>query len=590
MALLQGTELYSTSITPNNPDIKFDAQVAGSLQAKYDAGYEKASVLYGSIMNPELSRQDTQKAKEEYLRMVDQDLKRVGKMDWSISQNVDSAENLFKGMWTNKLLLKDASWTKNYKEELSKAEGFKNCLDKEKCGGAYWDEGVKYMNYKREEFINADSDSALGFGNVSYVPYNSVMDDAIKQMKAADLSISYDRFENGYIITEKNGTQLRSPLTLLFNQTLGKDPKFMEMFKVKSFVDRKDWVSAKVQSGEYANESEANLNYLNTINNRNIDVLNKEAYNLNMDKGFLEQTVSRMELEYSQGEIAEGSDEHKEMLRLQSLKLNTENALAVVGKLQEVSRTKNKAALGVMVDSFDNENAYNYFNAEIQGAVDTLMFKGYEKKIAVDPYSMESFKFSNKKEEMKLQFGYNVAEENNRQKNRMELEQFKAEENPNDGLGSDDKKINALTEATNKVSEFRVNDNAKKLFEDNLSKAGNPSAVDFQTALSDPNHANHDTAKKAQYQARLNLRELKVKANTKSIDADGSLLYLDVIHPRQYKMLNDNNRLTALNSAATALNIDLNNFKHKLDDIKRAIEHPKNARTPLSEIVYNVIK
>lgn len=204
MPLLQGQEIYSTQLSPDsNPGLQFDLQVTGGLQEKYDSAYNQASLMYGSILNAAVTREDSGKIKEEYLQKVKQDLKRLGKIDFSISSNVKAAASLFDGIYSNKNLVKDIVWTRNFNDELARAEMLKNCTDPEKCGGQYWDEGIKFMQYKREEFMKANPNEALRFEDVPYVPYNSVIDQALKTMKESGLSMEYDHIEGGYKITTK---------------------------------------------------------------------------------------------------------------------------------------------------------------------------------------------------------------------------------------------------------------------------------------------------------------------------------------------------------------------------------------------------
>jgi hypothetical protein len=588
MSLLQGVELYSTSVTPNNPNLQFDAQVTSTLQAKYDAGYDRASILYGSIINPDLSRLDTQKAKDEYLKMVDRDLKRVGAIDWSVSENIKTAESLFKGLWSNDLLKKDAIWTKNYMSEMNKAEGFKNCLDPEKCGGQYWDEGVKYMNYKRQEFINADSNTALGFENASYVPYNNVMNDAIAKLKAADLSVKYDKVESGYIVTTKNGEKLRSPLTLLFNETIGKDPKFIEMFKVKSYVDRKDWVGSKLQTGEYANESEANLNYLNAVNNRTINILNEQAYALGVDQGYLDQSVSDLRMKLETGVFAEGSEMHKKLIQLESLKANADNALSFVSQLQKISQNKNKAALNVMVEAVDNENAFNYFNDEISQAVNTLMYKGYEETIKeADPYSKAEFDFNLDLKKIAVQHANSVSLEKLKYQNQRELEEYKAQQK---SIPSSDK-MNKLDQAIQKVKVFDLKDETaiEKAFRQKFPNASDNEIEAFLQGNS--TQVSHSAYGKELDLIRRNAKALlKADANKAATDVGQSPVYPEALMLNEINTISEEEYFDAINKTVNYLNI---NYDGDYTDLYRKVTDeflkPKKSTKLLSEVVYDVI-
>ena len=519
MGFLQGTELYSTAVTPDKPDLQFDAQINATLQAKYDAGYNRASELYGSILNPSVTREDSKAAKEEYLKTVEASLKRAGKIDYSIDQNVASVENLFKGIYSNKMLLKDVVWTKNYEDELQRAEMFKESKDSEKAGGSYWDEGVKYLQYKRKEFQEAGVDQMMNFEDVKFVPYNSVMNDAIATMKKANLSMEYDKISGGYKITTKNGEQLRSPLTALFEQTLGRDPKFVEMFKVKSYVDRKDWVYSKLANKEYSNESEAQLNYMNAKAQRNLQQVDNTLSELDIDRTILNQRIEYLKSEYKKNSFQEGSDLYNELVGLSNLKQNADMATEYITKLHGISSSGNLGSLNVALDDFDNQNAYSYFDEEIKKSVNVLINQDSKVTKTADEFALKTFQSNLNLREMAQQHSYNVVEENTKQANRIALAAVKS----TDVDASVDAKINdAVTEVTN----YSVNNKAYAKY---LKLKATASESEFGEALNDPKNENHSLAKKVYKEAQDSKIKLKRDANLLNLKAGRSVSFPEVV-------------------------------------------------------------
>ena len=233
---IQGQTDYISQIQPTEPNLAFDAQILQQKQAKYDANHKKVSDLYGSLLNSSLTRSDNIAARDEFFQIINDDIRRMGGLDFSLDQNVQAAAGVFQSIYENKNIVKDMVWTKNYNNETNRMESFKNCIDEEKCGGMYWEVGDKYMQYKRAEYKNASAGDALGMGDVTFVPYKSVMKEAIKLAKDAGLNIEYDKLssDGAYMVTTKNGEVLRSPLTALFNKTIGQNPQFAEMFKTKA--------------------------------------------------------------------------------------------------------------------------------------------------------------------------------------------------------------------------------------------------------------------------------------------------------------------------------------------------------------------
>ena len=110
---------------------------------------------------------------------------------------------------------------------------------------------IKVYPYTVEEklaFKNATDDQAAGMGNVRFTPYQDMMADAIKLAKEADLNITVDQLQGGYITTTKNGPQLTGPLANLFMGKFAKDPKYLDYYKTKSYVDRKQWIQGNIET------------------------------------------------------------------------------------------------------------------------------------------------------------------------------------------------------------------------------------------------------------------------------------------------------------------------------------------------------
>ena len=88
---LQGQQDYVTQIQPTQPNLQFDAQMLGNLQNKYDAGHKKVSELYGSLLNAAMTRTDNIQARNQFFQMINEDIRRMGSLDFSLQQNVDAA-------------------------------------------------------------------------------------------------------------------------------------------------------------------------------------------------------------------------------------------------------------------------------------------------------------------------------------------------------------------------------------------------------------------------------------------------------------------------------------------------------------------
>lgn len=423
---IQGQTDYISQIQPTEPNLAFDAQILQQKQAKYDANHKKVSDLYGSLLNSSLTRSDNIAARDEFFQIINDDIRRMGGLDFSLDQNVQAAAGVFQSIYENKNIVKDMVWTKNYNNETNRMESFKNCIDEEKCGGMYWEEGDKYMQYKRAEYKNASAGDALGMGDVTFVPYKSVMKEAIKLAKDAGLNIEYDKLssDGAYMVTTKNGEVLRSPLTALFNKTIGQNPQFAEMFKTKAYVDRNDWAYSKVSMGEFKDVNEAQLGYVKQIDKNNQAKIEEQAEALNTDIGHLDQMTKEYEDDFKNGKFVQGSDKYNELVELKQLQDSAKNAKAYTDQISSISPT-NQAGIGTLTDHIDNQNAYALFNDEIQGAVNTLIFKDAKSTMKADDFAKMKVDHSYKLAEMATQHSYNVALDAAETANKKELEDHK---------------------------------------------------------------------------------------------------------------------------------------------------------------------
>jgi hypothetical protein len=522
---IQGQVDYISQLQPTEPNLAFDAQILQTKQAKYDANHKKVSDLYGSLLNAAMTRSDNVQARDEFFKIINDDIKRMGGLDFSLDQNVQAAASVFQSIYTNDNIVKDMVWTKNYNNEVNRMEGFKNCLDEEKCGGMYWEEGEKYMQYKRMEFKNATASQALGMGDVQFTPYKSVMKEAIKLAKEAGLSIEIDQLspDGNYIVTTKNGMKLKSPLTALFNKTIGQNPQYAEMFKTKAYVDRNDWAYGKVSMGEYKDINEAQLGYLREVNKQNQAKLEAQADALNIDLGNLDQRTKELEEEFTNGRFVEGSEKYNELVELKELQQGAKNAKAYLDQVNAVAPS-NYAGIEALTDNIDNQNAYTYFNAEIDDAAQTLAFKDYKVSMKADDFAKMKTENTYKLQQMSVQHSYDMAEEAQKQAGRIALEDHKKAIGHSSYTGEKEKdllnKSDAYIDKKNAAANFNLDNqaraNVKKIYGGEVPKASDVET--WRKAVADGSASDDVKTKYKQYQkaynqAKLDYAEAKREAN-----------------------------------------------------------------------------
>ncbi len=261
---LQGVTDYIPQFQPFQPDLNFYNNVLQTKQTQYDSNYNSLNKIYGQYYYADLTHGDNVKRKEELLKNIDFNLKKVSGLDLSLEQNVTQATQVFKPFYEDKYLMKDMAYTKNYNNQLSRAQGLKNS-DDEKQRAQYWEDGVAALNYQREEFAEADISDTLNFGNAEYTNYVNVQEKAMKLAKESELSIeSVDFSPDGkWLVKTKNGEQLMEPLSKLFESQLGSDPAIQAVYKTQAYVNRKNYASSN--AGQFGGDkNKAEMKYLET--------------------------------------------------------------------------------------------------------------------------------------------------------------------------------------------------------------------------------------------------------------------------------------------------------------------------------------
>jgi hypothetical protein len=258
---VQGVESIIPALQPTDPGLNVVANLLQLKQSQYDTNYQQLGKMYGQYYYGDLTRDDNIQKRDNTVKQIDFDLKRIAGLDLSQEKNVSQATQVFRPFYEDTALMKDMAWTKNYNKQLGEAEGLRKSDDDE-TRAKYWDDGIKALQYKREEFKNADAGSALGFENPLYTPYVNVQEKAMKLAKDAGLSIEKSSFSDDgmWIIKNKNGELLTEPLSKLFEAQLGSDPAVQELYSTKAYVNRKDFAYSK--ANEYGGVKEAEMKYL----------------------------------------------------------------------------------------------------------------------------------------------------------------------------------------------------------------------------------------------------------------------------------------------------------------------------------------
>jgi len=415
---LPQTQDAMEKVNPPQTDWQFEGGLLGTRQGKYDQGMNQARQLYGSILNAGLTRDSNIQSRDDFFKAVDQDLRKIAGMDLSKDSNISRAKKVFSQIYDNKPLAKDMVWTKNFRKEMERAEGFRACVDPAKCGGEYWEDGVKAMNYQREEFKNMSQDESLSAGNVKYVPYNNMMEKAIKHADAAGLSVTRDDLSGRYIVRTKNGANLISPLTTMFNELYAENPDLNDMYKVKAYNERKDWTYNQVRAGKYETIDEAAAGYVEMRADQIIEASQVISRGVDLDVSTINGRLTALQKDYEAGKF-DNTDVRK-MNEIAGLQQDLQAAQTAQGYTDLVKNAQknmhnqtNSNAIGAILDE---ARAQIFFNEDLTMAATTLAHKDMEVTMTADKFALAD-----------QAYAHDVNMYHLEQKGRLELERTKAE-------------------------------------------------------------------------------------------------------------------------------------------------------------------
>lgn len=393
---LQGITDYIPQVQPFRPDLNFYEGVLNKKQAQYEAGYAKLSNLYGTLLNSELSRTDNSERRDKFFTDIENQIKKVSSLDLSKTENVKTAQKVFQPILDDKYILKDIAFTRSYRAEMNKAQYFMNCIDEKKCGGKYWEDGVRAINYMREDFAKASADESLSAQNPVYTPYVDVTKKAMefaKEMGFNNQSISWTP-DGRYIIKTKNGPAMIPGLTEAFMSAFGNDPAVMSMYKTQAFLDRKDYSKANAYKFD-GDESAAEREYLTASANIVNQKMQALAAQADKDKQAVQTKKAAAEESVAKIPINDDLDAaFVAMLNGIPMEEQAVNSAEQVANesLQYIDGVDfSKMDINSLRFRIDNARAGELFYTNMGKAAESYAMNTMEQDLEVDKYSLATF-------------------------------------------------------------------------------------------------------------------------------------------------------------------------------------------------------
>jgi hypothetical protein len=220
---IKGVKDYVPQLEVFKPDYKFLSDVLTVRQDRYDTNYKTINDLYSKVVYADMSREDNMQTREQYANQLSNGLKQVSGLDLSLQQNVDVAKGLFKPFFENKSLIKDMAFTKQYKKQMSTAQGFMKAPD-EATRDRYWQDGIIDLQYQMKDFKSGTSEEALSQGMPNYTWNPNLYERAFEKLKESGLEIEQTTLQGDWIIKTKNGTALTRQIVGYEREVTGETP------------------------------------------------------------------------------------------------------------------------------------------------------------------------------------------------------------------------------------------------------------------------------------------------------------------------------------------------------------------------------
>ena len=312
---LQGVTDFIPDYQPFQPDLNFYANVLQTKQTQYDNNWKQLNNLYGKLYSADLTNDLNVQKKDQLLKQIDFNLKRVSGLDLSLEQNVTQATQVFRPFYEDKYLMKDMAWTKNWKTTMANADSLKNSTDP-KESAKYYSEGIRGLEYRREMFKNATLDETLVMGDARYTPKVDVIKEYMDFAKKYDIGMVTQTPDGMYMVRKKNGEQLLPGLQQIFQAQYGNNQAMQDYYRELAFVERMDYASQNAEKFG-GNKLEAEKDYLKTKYNWLKNVVASNQVKADDELNTAKNLQANVEKDIKQGNVNPQQGSYMEKLNAQ---------------------------------------------------------------------------------------------------------------------------------------------------------------------------------------------------------------------------------------------------------------------------------
>ena len=412
---LQGVTDYIPEIQQYQPNFDLISSTLKYRQSLYDEAREKIADVYNTVLNSPMLRDVDNAKREDFFKQIDNDIKKISRMDLSLKQNQNMANHIFTQFLDDKNIAHDMVYTKQAKKALNYGEYLRETGEK-----GYWKGMEENIMYDMNQYSMADDQTALTMSAPKYIKSIDItreIMDRVKEMKfditeespyvqaiGSDGRPQFDAngnpvmIESKWIVTKKNGDLIEPYLQAMFLSEYANRGDVTDYYTQIAKNERIKWLNQNADN--YASIDEANKAYADQIINSTYEK-NKQTQRdlddmVSNKKNQIASEQLKLEAAQSEGDdtSAQYYDNHiKEYID----ELNAMNSSA------EYMGQKNRQ---VESGNFNTKAIDSYvgnalLTTNIANSAHMASMYGYEKKYEVNPY---------KKMEMEQAFQWKMQE------------------------------------------------------------------------------------------------------------------------------------------------------------------------------------
>lgn len=415
---IPGVVDYVPQIQPYKPNLNFYQQVLETKNAQYKQGYDKLSSLYGNLLESPMLRGENVDLRNKFFNDIGAQISKISGLDLSLSQNVDAASKVFQPLIDNKYILKDMAYTKRAYNELQRGENFRNCTDEKKCGGKYWDGGIRAVQYQMADFAKSTADESLGFDAPKFTPSVNIPEKAMKFAKEMNFNLISEGMsaDGRYKIVTKNGVPMIPSLTNTFLSVFQNDQAAVDYYKTQAYLERKDFVAQNAE--KYGSDVDAEKYYLTQMSQQLFNDNGQKAQE-SAEQADQADLVSKVSEQQIKDRGVDPNDPNDQKLAATNKQSKVDKLIAIASQ-EYYDNTKNEADPQTLLGAsptiersrIDNAVANSLFSNDLYNAASSYAILTSSVESEADPYALASYKagveHSLSMDRMRQQFVYDL--------------------------------------------------------------------------------------------------------------------------------------------------------------------------------------